>query len=94
MLERLELDRAGIREILASQPFREMVDGAATDIAARVRARLPSGTAVTIRRYTTDRGAASVTVADVRGMAWQARDGILTRAAGESGIEVRGWNSP
>ena len=93
MLERLQLDRAGIREILSSDGFRQMVDGATNGIAARVRARLPSGTTVTVRRYTTDRGAASITIADVRGMAWQARDGVLTRAAGEAGIEVKDWRA-
>ncbi|MFE2600110.1 hypothetical protein ACFXCZ_27085 [Streptomyces sp. NPDC059396] len=70
-----------------------MVDGAAVDIQARVRAKLPPGTPVTVKKYTTDRGAASVTIADVRGMAWQARDGVLTRSAGEAGIEVRDWRA-
>lgn len=93
MLESLRLDRAGIREILAGEGIRQMVDGATTDIQSRVRARLPAGTTVTVRRYTTDRGAASITIADVRGMAWQARDGVLTRAAGEAGIEVKDWRA-
>ncbi|MFE5853541.1 hypothetical protein ACFQ61_10055 [Streptomyces sp. NPDC056500] len=91
MLERLELDSAGIRAFLAGDKVRAMVDGAAEDIRARVRAKVPPGTRVTIKAYTTDRGAASVTIADVRGMAWQARDGVLTRAAGEAGIEIRDW---
>lgn len=93
MLQRLQLDRAGIRELLAGEGIRQMVDGAATDIQARVRARLPAGTTVTVKKYTTDRGAASITIADVRGMAWQARDGVLTRAAGEAGIEVKDWRA-
>lgn len=93
MLERLELDTRGIREVLRSPEVRQMVDGVATDVQARVRARLPPGTPVRVRAYTTDRGAASVTIADVRGMAWQARDGVLTRAAGEAGIEVRAWGA-
>ncbi|MEV5851406.1 MULTISPECIES: hypothetical protein [Streptomyces] len=93
MLERLELDTRGIREFLQSAPVRQMVDGVAVDVQARVRARLPPGTPVRVKPYTTDRGAASVTIADVRGMAWQARDGVLTRAAGEAGIEVKDWRS-
>ncbi|MFC9429252.1 hypothetical protein [Streptomyces sp. NPDC056987] len=93
MLQRLELDRRGIREFLEGPEVRQMVDGATAGIAARVRARLPSGTPVTVRAYTTDRGAASITIADVRGMAWQARDGVLTRSAGEAGIEVRDWRA-
>ncbi|MFE4691265.1 hypothetical protein ACFRH6_14545 [Streptomyces sp. NPDC056749] len=93
MLERLELDPAGIREFLGGAEVRALVDGVAEDLRARVRARLPPGTRVEIKAYTTDRGAASVTVADVRGMAWQARHGILTRSAGEAGIEVKDWRS-
>lgn len=92
MLERFELDARGVREVLGSPEVRQMVDGAATDITARIRSKLPPGTTVTSKSYTTDRGAASITIADVRGMAWQARDGVLTRAAGEAGAEVRGWN--
>lgn len=93
MLERLELDRQGIREFLGGAEVRTMVDGVAEDIRARVRAKLPPGTRVEIKKYNTDRGAASVTVADVRGMAWQARDGVLTRSAGEAGVEVKDWRS-
>lgn len=91
MLERLQLDAAGIREFLGGPEVRTMVDGVAVDIQARVRAKLPPGTRVTVKKYTTDRGAASITIADVRGMAWQARDGVLTRSAGEAGIEIRDW---
>jgi hypothetical protein len=93
VLERLVLDSRGIRAFLQSQEVHQMVNGATVDIKSRVRARLPPGTPVNHREYTTDRGAASITVADVRGMAWQARDGVLTRAAGEIGVEVRGWGS-
>lgn len=93
MLERLELDAAGIREFLGGAEVRALVNGVAEDVRARVRAKLPPGTRVEIKTYTTDRGAASVTVADVRGMAWQARDGILTRSAGEAGIEVKDWRA-
>nr|WSS66735.1 hypothetical protein OG284_36935 [Streptomyces sp. NBC_01177] len=93
MLEKLELDAPGIREFLGGSEVRALVDGVAEDIRARVRAKLTPGTSVTIKKYSTDRGAASVTIADVRGMAWQARDGVLTRAAGEAGIEVKDWRA-
>ncbi|MEV5680965.1 hypothetical protein [Streptomyces sp. NPDC052179] len=93
MLERLELDTRGIREFLGGAEVRQLVDGVAADVQARVRARLPPGTPVRVKPYTTDRGAASVTIADVRAMAWQARDGVLTRAAGEAGIEIRDWRA-
>lgn len=85
------LDPAGVRDILRGEGVRAMVDGVATEIATRVRGRVPAGVPVQVRPYTTDRGAASVTVQDVRAMAWQARDGLLTRAAGAAGIEVRAW---
>ncbi|GAA4688097.1 hypothetical protein [Streptomyces youssoufiensis] len=90
MLEELRLDAEGIREFLKSQPLREVIDGLADDIAENVRAAEPRAT-VSVRRYTTDRGAATVTVEDVRAMAWQARDGLLTRAAGRAGLEVKAW---
>jgi hypothetical protein len=91
VLESFRLDTAGVRDILKGPDVRRVVDGLANEIAVHVRAAVPSGTPVTVRGYTTDRGAASVTVQDVRAMAWQARDGILTRAAGAAGLEVRAW---
>jgi hypothetical protein len=90
MLKSFRLDARGVRKILRSPEVRQMVDGVAIDVMSRVRAKVPPGTPVTIRAYTTDRGAASITVADIRAMTWQARDGILTRSAGEVGIEVKG----
>ncbi|MFC8520811.1 hypothetical protein [Streptomyces sp. NPDC057257] len=91
MLESFRLDTAGVREVLKGPEVRSAIDGLAGAIAAHVRPQVPAGTVVSVRGYTTDRGAASVTIEDVRGMAWQARDGVLTRAAGEVGLEVRAW---
>ncbi|MFJ1581782.1 hypothetical protein ACIOC1_00395 [Streptomyces sp. NPDC088197] len=85
------LDYAGVRQILRGAEVRQMVDGVADEIATHVRGRLPAGVPVQVRAYTTDRGAATVVIADVRGMAYQARDGVLTRAAGAAGVEVRAW---
>jgi hypothetical protein len=85
------LDRAGIREILRSDPVREVIDAKAEEIATAVRTQIPGGVEVRVDSYTTDRAAAAVVIADVRGMAWQARDGVLTRAAGSAGLEVRAW---
>lgn len=89
MLQSFRLDASGVREVLKSDEVRQMVDEAALQIQVRVRAKVPQGTTVRVDKYTTDRGAASVVIADVQGMAWQARDGVLTRSAGEAGIEVR-----
>ena len=91
MLERFELDTAGVREILRGPEVRDLIDGIAEEVADNVRVLVPAGTPVEVRGYTTDRGAATVVVADVQAMAWQARDGILTRAAGFAGLEVRAW---
>ncbi|WP_432147956.1 hypothetical protein [Streptomyces sp. bgisy029] len=93
MITSFELDHRGVREFLIGEDVRKLVDGVAEDVRARVRARLYPGVRVEIRKYTSDRGAASITIADVRGMAWQARDGVLTRAAGEAGIEVKDWRA-
>lgn len=83
------LDREGVRQVLHSPEVRELVDEAAEQIAERVRAQVPAGTVVEVRQYSTDREAASVSVKDVRGMIWQARDGLLTRAAVGIGAEVK-----
>jgi hypothetical protein len=91
MLERFELDAAGVREILRGEEVRTLIDGLADEVAANVRALVEPGTSIEVRGYTTDRGAATVVVADVQAMAWQARDGILTRAAGAAGLEVKAW---
>lgn len=87
----LQLDSAGIRQLLRGDDVRLLIDGAAEDILARVKDALPPDTPVILSKYTTDRGAAAVTIADIRGMAWQARDGVLTRAAAQAGLEVKAW---
>jgi hypothetical protein len=91
MLQDFRLDSAGVREVLRGQEVRDLIDGKAQEVADNVEALVPGGTPIEVRKYTTDRGAASVVVADVRAMAWQARDGILTRAAGFAGLEVKAW---
>lgn len=83
------LDYAGVREILKGDDFRREVDRVAEGIAAYARVHLPPDAPVEVRRYTTDRGAATVAIADPRAMGWQARDGVLTRGAASMGVEVR-----
>ncbi|MGI5041572.1 hypothetical protein FKO01_19815 [Mesorhizobium sp. B2-3-3] len=92
MLQDFRLDTAGVREVLRGQEVRDLVDGKADEVADNVKVLVPAGTLIEVRKYTTDRGAATVVVADVRAMAWQARNGILTRAAGFAGLEVKAWN--
>lgn len=91
MLEKFELDTAGVREVLRGQEVRDLIDGYAQQVADNVKPLIRPGVPIEVRKYTTDRGAATVVVADVRGMAWQARDGILTRAAAQAGLEVKAW---
>lgn len=91
MLESFRLDTAGVREILKGPDVRRVIDDVANEIAAHVQAAVPADTPVVVRGYTTDRGSASITVQNVRAMAWQARDGILTRAAASAGLEVKAW---
>lgn len=91
MLQSFRLDSAGVRAVLKSQEVRTVIDDLAAEVAAHVRSAVPAGTVVEVRGYTTDRGAATVAVLDREAMAWQARDGILTRAAGAAGLEVKAW---
>ncbi|MEV4970565.1 hypothetical protein [Streptomyces scopuliridis] len=93
MLIDFRLDTAGVREILRGPEVRQLIDGKAGEVAANARALIPPGTRVEVRAYTTDRGAATVVVADRRAMGWQARDGILTRAAGFAQLEIREWRT-
>lgn len=91
MLEKFELDAAGVREVLRGDEVRNMVNAAAEDIRARVRAKIPPGTVVEVRKYTTDRGSAVVVIADPLGMGFQARDGVFTRSVAEHGAEFKAW---
>lgn len=86
----IRLDRRGIAELLKSAQMREMVDEAAERIASQARSGLPSNAGeVTVHPYVTDRCAASVMVQDPRSLAWQAQNGLLTRAAGSIGADVK-----
>jgi hypothetical protein len=91
MLIGWRLDAPGVREVLRGPEVRGLIDGKAQEVADNVKALVPGGTPIEIRKYTTDRGAATVVVAHVQAMAWQARDGILTRAAGFAGLEIKAW---
>jgi hypothetical protein len=93
MLVDFRLDAAGVREVLRGPDVRALVDSVAAEVGANVGALVPPGTTVEVRSYTTDRGAATVVVADPRAMGWQARDGILTRAAAFARLEVREWRN-
>ena len=95
---RIELDHVGLAEILASDSVRAVVHGLAETIAEGTRAALPDeaerGVVVDdyhaqLRRDPIPRVASSVTVRDVRALAWQARHGVLSTPARVTGAEVR-----
>lgn len=81
-------DSAGIAEVLKSPGFAAAVHEAAQSIAGHARAAHPDAEIV-VDDYVTDRAASSVTVKDPRARLWQVRDGHLTRAAAQAGLEVR-----
>ena len=88
MLTDLRLDSPGIAALLKSGPSAAAAHSSAEGTAADVRGSVPEDVEVVVDDYTTDRAASSVTIKDARGLLWQARDGVLTRAAGGSGVEV------
>lgn len=83
------LDTAGIAEVLKSAPMRDLVNGAAVQVAANARSAMPgSGGRVEFRPYTTDRQGATVAVLHPKAAEWQAETKFLTRAAEAAGLEV------
>lgn len=87
-------DRQGIQEILNSDRMLAALRSVAEPIAATVRAAHPDAEVV-VDSYTAQskgrfsaRHAVSIAVLDVRARVWQARDGLLTGAAGANGLEV------
>ena len=84
-------DRAGLKALLKSGEMAALVDPKARQIAANVDNQLSRGeeVPVVVDEYTTDRRAASVTLAHAAGLAMQAKYGTLTRAASAAGLEVK-----
>ena len=83
MPPKIRIDSKGMRELLLS--LRAEVRAAADAVASNVDAR---GKPVEVRAYTTDRAAASVSIAHPAGLAIQAKYGALTKAAAAAGLEV------
>ena len=93
MSPRLRLDSDGIGAVLNSSEVQGLVGSLAESIAASVRTSTSAD--VVVDRYTAtggrlrgERGAASVTIRNVRGRLWEVRDGVLTRAAASAGLQV------
>lgn len=79
-------DRQGVGEILKAAETAAVITAVANNVAAAIDN--PDGVDIEVQAYTTDRGAAAVTIADGRGLAMQADKGALTRAAARVGLEV------
>ncbi|WP_329105508.1 hypothetical protein OG792_32825 [Micromonospora sp. NBC_01699] len=89
---KLKLDHSGIEAVLKSAEVAAEIG----DLAESVRAEVAAHPAVTkhkmtvrVSTYTTDRAAAAVDIAHPGGLGAQAKYGVLTRAAGAAGLEVR-----
>lgn len=67
------------------------VNALARQVAANAEHTTEAGVTldVVVDEYTTDRRAASVTIAHAAGLAAQAKHGVLTKAAAAAGLEVR-----
>lgn len=86
-------DRKGTAALLTSKEMRAAVHAAAEAVAANVADPSPTSGPpldVVVDDYTTDRAASSVTIRNPQALLYQARDGILTRAAAAAGLEVKG----
>lgn len=87
MTSDVKRDSEGIARFLKSSELARIIHAATQDVANQVSAAEPDAEVV-VDDYTTDRVAGSVTIRDPRAQEWQARDGILTRAAAAAGLEV------
>lgn len=85
------IDRAGVSEILKVQcapVINEITEQVADAVRADVR-DVGDDIEVEMQSYTTDRGAAAVTIAHPLGLELQATRGSITKAAAALGLEVK-----
>jgi hypothetical protein len=77
--------------LLKDPGIASVINGLAQSVAVNARYTTSDGETlpVVVDQYTTDRRAASVTIAHPAGLAVQAKHGVLTRAASAAGLEVR-----
>jgi hypothetical protein len=80
----VRLDHKGIAELLKSPAILALMNEAAHKVAEAAREHV-KGSPVPVHEYTTDRGAASVSVL----APFQAHHGALTHAAAAVGLEMR-----
>lgn len=89
-------DEAGVREILDGEDIQSLMRQAAEGMRSAIESsHKPHEMAIDTyparpsRRITDGRTLISLTVKDIRAAGWQAKDGILTRAAAAQGLEVK-----
>jgi hypothetical protein len=85
-------DRHGLKQLLQSLdgPVNSLADQVASNLKSQGRTVAHGDTMpVVVDLYTTNRAAASVTIAHPAGLAVQAKHGALTAAAAAAGLEVR-----
>jgi hypothetical protein len=92
---KVRIDSRGMAEVAKSAGVAAEVERLAGTVADNVRAqghRVSSGDPLPVRvdTYTTDRAAAAVVINHAAGLGMQAKYGVLTKAAGDAGLEVRG----
>jgi hypothetical protein len=90
----VRLDRRGIAEFLKSPEVKKAVHDEAVKVARKVEAMIPNVSSsvidpdVVVDDYVTDRAASSVTVRHPQALIWQARNGLMTRAASAAGHKI------
>lgn len=82
-------DSKGIAEILKSPEVTAAIGSLAQEVARNVQSRAGTNAIVDVNEYVTDRAAASVLLVGGDAAARQAKEGVLTSAAAQAGLEVR-----
>lgn len=96
-MRNVHLDHRAVEAVLKSAAMRQLVEDAAERVAENVREQghrvegIPGDIElpVKVEVYETDRARASVLLAHPAGIADQAKNGTLSRAAAAAGLEVR-----
>jgi hypothetical protein len=91
---KIELDHAGIAEMLNSREVAAAVHAFAETVADNVRANphiVARGITdeVSVDDYITDRAASSVTITHPAGLGMEGKHGVLTKAARAAGLQVK-----
>lgn len=91
----VKLNPGAIEAVLKSEPVASMVHDKAVEVAAATSDNCSAAghpeiaSAVQVEDYVTDRAASAVVVLHAGAHGMQAKYGILTRAAGDAGLELR-----